>query len=108
MDRLRIRKNTDSEGKIYELDVSGCLVVDTSQQFKNELVDVLNRAGGQLRINFAEIDEIDVSCIQLVVAFIHSMEKRKINYSFNWNLADDLKDLFENVGLADELYMNAV
>lgn len=108
MDRLRIRKNTDNEGKVFEIGVSGYLVVDTSQNLKNEIVDVLGRSGGQLRINFEAIEEIDVSGIQLIVAFVRSLEKRRINYSLNWNITDDLKDLLESVGLADELYVNAV
>lgn len=108
MDRLQISRNVDKEGKIVEINVSGILVVDTSQQFKNELIDVVLRCGSRLQVNFVGIDEVDVSCIQLIVGFIHSLEKRKISYSFNWNLADDLKDLFENVGLADELYLSAV
>ena len=39
-------------------------------------------------------------------AFIRQMDHMKVNYQFRWNLDEEQKLLFLNVGIGTELFMN--
>lgn len=106
MEKLKFRALTDKHGKIERIDMGGLIVLETAFQLKNELVAVANNLSNHVIINIFKLEELDLSGVQLLVAFIRQMDQMKINYRFNWNIEEEQKALFANVGLGNELFMN--
>jgi anti-anti-sigma regulatory factor len=103
---LRFRTLADEHGRIETIEMSGLLVLETAQHLKNELIAILNRLSNKVIINIFELEEMDLSGVQLLVAFIRHMDQMKVNFHFNWNLDEEQKLLFVNVGIGTELFMN--
>lgn len=108
MEGLKIQKFKNEKEQISEVRISGNLVVEFAQQFKDQIFDILDELSDHVKIFISEIDEIDVSGIQLIVAFISRMEKRKIKYQFSWDLSLEQRNLLENVGMSEELYLTSL
>ena len=106
MENLIFQKSLNETGQIVGLEIGGLLVLDNSQQLKIELVNASALLSSQLKILISNPEEIDVSCIQLLVGFTKYMDENRINYQFEWNLDEDQKSLLKNVGLSNELYLN--
>lgn len=106
MDGLKIQHKRDESGLLSGIKISGNLVVENARQLKKEFLDVAVISGKQLNVEFVDVDDIDVSCIQLIVAFASQLEKQRVKYRFDWDISIDLKELIENVGLSEELFIN--
>lgn len=106
MEKLKFRTLADESGRITSIELSGRLVLETSFQLKNELVAAVNNLNNNVIINIFELEDMDLSGAQLLIAFIRQMDHLKINYQFNWNIDEEQKSLFSNVGLGIELLMN--
>jgi anti-anti-sigma regulatory factor len=96
----------DKHGKIERIDMGGLIVLETASKLKNELVAIENNLCDNVIINIFDLEELDLAGVQLLVAFIRKMDQMKINYQFNWNIKEEQKALFTNVGLGIELFMN--
>ena len=97
---------TEEHDRIVGLKISGMLILENAQSLQKELVGVINFLSDHVKITILDIQEIDLSCIQLIAAFIRQMGELKVTYQFEWNIDDDLMILMENVGLSTELFMN--
>jgi hypothetical protein len=106
MENFKFQVSSDDQNRISGLEISGFLVLDNSQQVKNEFVRISELLSNRVRITIMEPEEMDVSFIQLLLGFIRRMDELKVTYQFNWNLDEDQKSLFEHVGLSDAIYMN--
>ncbi len=106
MEKLKFRVLAEDRGRIETIEIGGLVVLETAFQLKNELVAIENKLSSKVIINIFELEELDLSGVQLLVAFIRQMDQRKINYQFNWNIDEEQKALFSNVGLGNELFMN--
>ena len=106
MEDLKFQRTTDEQGMITGLVLGGRLVLEHAQQFKKELVACVERLGESITISIEEGTEIDLSGLQLIVAFIKQIDDRAIGYQLIWNLDEEQRLLFENVGLSNELFMN--
>jgi len=108
MEGLKIQKFKNDKEQIIEIRIFGNLVVEFAQQFKDQIIEIVEELSDQVEIFISEIEDIDVSGIQLIVAFISRMEKRKIKYQFSWDLSLDQRNLLENVGVSEELYLTSL
>ena len=106
MEKLSFRTSADNSGLIETIEIAGVLALETALELKNELVIILNRLHPEVKISIGEVDEMDLTAVQLLVAFIRNMDQKKIKYQIEWNLDEDQKAFFINVGIGDELYMN--
>jgi anti-anti-sigma regulatory factor len=106
MEKLSFRTSADNSGLIETIEIEGVLALETALELKNELVIILNRLHPEVKISIGEVDEMDLTAVQLLVAFIRNMDQKKIKYQIEWNLDEDQKAFFINVGIGDELYMN--
>jgi anti-anti-sigma regulatory factor len=106
MESVKFQKLTNEQGLITDLTIGGLLVVENSQHIKIELLGVLSRLDKSVKIEISEVDNIDLSFIQLIVAFRRQLYENGIKFQFNWSLDYDQRLLFENVGLINELFMN--
>lgn len=106
MEKLKFRALADECGRIELIEIGGLITLETAFQLKNELVAVVNNLSNHVIINIFELEELDLSGVQLIVAFIRQMDQMKINYRFNWNIEEEQKALFANVGLGIDLFMN--
>ncbi len=106
MENVKFQLSANEQGKISALEIGGILILENAQQLKNELVGIIDRLSESVKITIPEGTEIDLSCIQLIVAFIKRMEDLDIDYQFLWNLEEDQKSLLLKVGLSNELFMN--
>ncbi|HAQ21546.1 MAG TPA: hypothetical protein DCR40_20295 [Prolixibacteraceae bacterium] len=106
MENVKFQILANEQGLITNLSMSGLLVVENAQQLKKELVGTLNRLCDSVEINIGEVDDIDLSFIQLIVAYTKQLDGKGNKFRLNWNLDDDQRLLFKNVGLSDELFMN--
>jgi len=106
MDNILFKKSLNEQGQITRLEISGMLVLENSNQLKKEFGDTLNCLSNMVNIVVFDVDEIDLSCIQLFVSFIKYMNDSHVAYLFDWNLEVDQRTLLENAGVSNELFMN--
>jgi anti-anti-sigma regulatory factor len=106
MEKLRFLTQTDKNGRIETIEIGGLLVLETALELKNELVDIANRLSNNVKITICDLEEMDLSAVQLLVAFIKHMNHLEIKFQFEWDLDDEQKSLFVNVGIGVELFMN--
>ena len=105
MEKIKFRTSTDENGRITTINIGGLLVLETALVFKNELIAIANRLGKNVTINVSELEEMDLSAVQLLLAFCRHLSQMKVTYQFDWDLTDEQKSLFINVGIGIELYM---
>ena len=106
MEKLLFRTLADDQGRIEKIEMGGLLVVETAHQLKNELVAIENRLSKNLIINIHELEEMDLSGVQLLIAFIRQANQKKVSYQFKWDIDKEMETLFLNVGIGVELFMN--
>jgi ABC-type transporter Mla MlaB component len=106
MEKLKFLALADKHGKIERIDMGGLIVFETAFQLKNELVAIENNLCDNVKITIFELEELDLAGVQLLVAFVRKMDQMKITYQFNWNIEEEQKALFTNVGLGVELFIN--
>ncbi|MDP2112658.1 MAG: hypothetical protein Q8K69_01225 [Bacteroidota bacterium] len=106
MEKLKFLALADKHGKIERIDLGGLIVLETAFHLKNELVAIENNLCDNVIITIFELEELDLAGVQLLVAFVRKMDQMKINYQFNWNIEEEQKALFINVGLGVELFIN--
>lgn len=106
MDSIIFKKLLDEKDRITGLEIGGMLVLENSLQLKKEFADAVNYLSGKVNIVVSSVEEIDLSCIQLFLAFIKLMHESHVNYRFDWKLEDDQRTLLENVGFSNELFLN--
>lgn len=105
MEKLKFSALTDDSGKITTINLSGSLILDSAHQLKKELLSAINKLNDSLSIRITDVDDMDITAIQLLVAFIRRMDQMKIRYQFDWQLNEEQKTLFSNVGIGSELFM---
>lgn len=105
MENITCKKMPDEQGRIIEIEIGGMLVLENSPHLKKELVSIMNHLSNRVKIRILNPDGLDLSCIQLLLAFIKHMDENHVTYSFDWTLDDDQKVLLENVGLSNELFI---
>jgi anti-anti-sigma regulatory factor len=106
MEKLSFRTSADKSGRIETIEIGGLLVLETALELKDELIGVIDRLSSKVKITFFEVEEMDLSGVQLLVAFIRKMDKTKVEYQIDWKLEEEQKALFVNVGIGIELFMN--
>ncbi|MDP3432845.1 MAG: hypothetical protein Q8T04_07780 [Bacteroidota bacterium] len=106
MEKLKFLALADKHGKIERIDMGGLIVLETAFELKNELVAIENNLCDNVKITIFELEELDLAGVQLLVAFVRKMDQMKITYQFNWNIEEEQKALFTNVGLGVELFIN--
>lgn len=106
MGKLSFRTSADKQGRIEVIEIGGLLVLETVLELKNELLGIADRLNIKTKIIILELEEIDLSCVQLLVAFIRHMDKLKIEFHIDWNLNEEQRALFVNVGIENELFIN--
>lgn len=106
MEKLSFRTSADKDGRIEAIDIGGLLVLETALELKDELVGVADRLSNKVKITFFEVEEMDLSGIQLLITFFRKMDKMKVGYQIDWKLEQEQKMLFVNVGIGTELFMN--
>lgn len=106
MGKLSFQTLADKQGRIEGVEIGGLLVLETAIELKNELVGILDHLNSKVKITISELEEMDLSGVQLLVAFIRHMDKMKIKYQIDWDLDEEQQLLFVNVGIGNELFMN--
>ena len=106
MEKLKFRTSADKSGQIETIEIGGVLVLENALELKNELVVISDRLCDEVKISICGLEEMDLPAAQLLVAFIRNMNQKKIKYQIDWDLDEDQKAFFRNVGMGDELYMN--
>jgi len=106
MESYTFKRFEDDEGHIKSLEINGMLVLENAVEIKRSLLSVAKSMSNHLNISISEVHDIDLSFIQLLLAFITEMDEKHVSYSFEWNLDDYQKSLLENVGLSSDLYIN--
>ena len=106
MENMLFKKSLNEQSEITGLEIGGMLVIENSHQLKKEFGDILNCLSNKVNIAVSDVVDIDLSCIQLIIAFIKHMDEIHVTYHFDWNLEMEQLTLLENAGLSNELYMN--
>jgi len=105
MENIIFKKSLNEQGQITELEIGGMLVLENSLQLKKEFTGTAGCLSKKVKITVSNAEEMDLSCIQLFVAFIKLMNEAHVAYQFAWSLENDQKTLLENVGLSNELFI---
>jgi len=96
---------SNEKDQITGLELGGMLVMENAQKLKDKLIGIADRLDHEVVISVSELEEIDLSNIQLLVAFARRMTESEVSFRFEWNIDDDQKLLLEHVGIANELLM---
>ena len=105
-ENFKFNSISNEQDQIIGLELGGMLVLENAQTLKDKLIVISERLGSELLITISELDEIDLSSIQLLVAFIRRMHESEVCFRFVWDIDDDQKLLLEHVGISNELLMN--
>jgi anti-anti-sigma regulatory factor len=105
MEKVKFQKSLDESGKIIKLEVSGLFILENVELIKDKFIEVSNQLSKNVHLVVSEIEDIDLSGIQLFIAFFREMNKKKVVYTVEWDLDEDQKLLLENVGLSNELFI---
>jgi len=106
MDNINFKKSVDEQSRVTKLEMGGMLVLENSEYLKNELVVAVGELGNKLLIEVKNVQEIDLACIQLILALIRFLDDHHISYQFSWRLSEEHQTLLENVGFGNELFLN--
>ena len=106
MDNINFKKSVDEQSRVTKLEMGGMLVLENSEYLKNELVVAVGELGNKLLIEVKNVQEIDLACIQLILALIRFLDDHHISYQFSWRLSEEHQTLLENVGFSNELFLN--
>lgn len=106
MESYTFKKLENKDGQIKGLEISGLLVLENANDLKRDFLSVSRIMDKQLKISISDVSDVDLSFIQLLLAFITEMDEQRVTFSLEWNLDDDQKTLLENVGLSSELFIN--
>lgn len=106
MNNISFKKSTDEQGFIFHLQMGGMLILENSEYLKNELVVASGKLAGVVDIEVKDVQEIDLSCIQLILSLIRYLDDHHISYKFGWKLSEEQRSLLENVGFGNELFLN--
>jgi len=106
MDSIKVQVKADENGLVTDLLISGNLIIENSQDIHRELIGVGSRLNKSVKITIEQVADIDLTFIQLMMAFRNQMDELKVNYQIFWNLNEDQKVLLDHVGLSNELFMN--
>lgn len=106
MEKVKFQKSLDESGRILRLEVSGLFILETSELIKNKFIEVADQLSQTVHLVVSDLEDIDLSGIQLFIAFFKEMNKRKVVYTVEWNIDEDQKLLLENVGLSNELFID--
>lgn len=105
MEKVKFQKSLDESERIAKLEVSGWFILENAELIKAKLMDVADQLSPTVHFVVSDLEDIDLSGIQLFIAFFKEMNKRKVVYTIQWNIDDDQKQLLENVGLSNELFI---
>ncbi len=97
---------SDEHDRIAEIEMSGFLALENAQIIKEELIRITDLLGDRVKITISAPEEMDISFVQLLVAFIRRLDEVNVKYQLEWNIDEDQKFLLEHVGLGNELFMN--
>ena len=106
MEKLRFRTSANKNGQIETIEIGGLLVLETAIQLKNELVIIAENLHKVIRIHIFDLEEMDLTGVQLLVAFFRFLKQKKIKYDIDWDLDEDQKTFFTNIGIGLDLNMN--
>jgi hypothetical protein len=106
MGNIIFQKSFNEQEQVTSLEIGGMLVLENSQQLKKDFMAVVDCLSHRVKITISNVEEIDLSFIQLLIAFIHYVNEAHVAYQFDWNIDEDQKSLLENVGLSNELFLN--
>jgi anti-anti-sigma regulatory factor len=105
MESFKLKVVRNGTGQVEMLDFSGLLVVSNSQQIHKELVSVCDDMNSNLTITIEDVEDIDLSFVQLIVAFTRKMTENQIKFRINWNLDAASQLLLKNAGFKNDLFM---
>jgi len=85
MENVKFKTLTNEQGLITDLTIGGLLVVENSQHIKIELLGALPRFDDSIKIEISEVDDIDLTFIQLIVAFRKQLYEKGTEFQLNWS-----------------------
>ncbi len=94
----RKTKPRASSRKKPVVNLGDSFVVQNAGTAKQKLNEAL-KSKDEVEITSAEINEIDISFIQLLMAFDKEAEKRKMKINWNIRFAEDTKSLLQHTGM---------
>lgn len=106
MDSINFKKSVDEQGQITKLEMGGLLVLENAEYLKNELIAAVDKFSNKVTIEVKNVQEIDLACIQLILALIRFLDDHHVSYQFSWRLSEEHQSLLENVGFGNELFLN--
>ncbi len=88
------RGNNKGKAKVA---IKGDLVLDNLETLKEKLIDVISKYK-HIDIHIEETEEVDLSFLQLLVAFHKSVAKKKITSTYTVEFPPSVKELLEHTG----------
>lgn len=105
MEKVKFQKSQDEYGRIFKLEVSGFFTLENSELIKGKFIEMAGQLSQTVHLVVSDIEDIDLSGIQLLIAFFKEMNKKKVIYTVEWDIDEDQKLLLEHVGLSNELFI---
>lgn len=104
MGSFKFQKTLNEEGLVTGLELGGLLVLENSQNIKDEFIAVVDRLSKVQEITVSDMEEIDISCIQIMAAYIRILDRLNVKYQVNWNIDQEQRQLLESIGLSNDFF----
>lgn len=103
MEKIRFDVLHDEEEKIKNLDLGGWLVLQNAEHFRNELLGINGKVANNFNLNISEPVEIDLSGIQILIAFFRNLDNLNIPYKVDWQIDEYKNSFLCNIGFENKL-----
>ena len=102
MENYTIKTSKNKKDKTLDITISGHLNISNISLIKKELDSVLKK-GDSFSIEITNIDDADLSLIQLILSLKKKFETTKKQLTLNINLGKEVYDLYKKAGFENLL-----
>lgn len=94
--QINVKADSDKNNQVT-VSFNGSLGISNAFKIKNEL-EQIEVKGAKYILKFEYLDEIDLSFIQIIIAWTKNITAGKKEVTYQWNVSDDLMQLVQHGG----------
>ena len=98
MKSFKVTTTPTNNKEALEIIISGDLTIKNVEEFYKRLSDI-KRSYNTYNIILQELQKIDVSCLQVLVAFISDLKNSSKQVSLTKNLNEEIEKLLQNADM---------
>lgn len=105
MKEYQIKISDNKKAKAVSLEITGCLNVANISGIKKEIDSAIKKSK-KIDLKVTNVDDADLSLIQLLVALRQQCNILKIDFSIDLDVNDETTELFKRAGFSNTFILN--